>query len=54
MPNIQIGLKGVEEMVVERQDLASMMGNIGAEVLSPPFACFRQGKDTRGRNNTPL
>ncbi len=34
MPNIQIGLKGVEEMVVERQDLASMMGNIGAEVLS--------------------
>jgi predicted thioesterase len=34
MLNIQIGLKGVEEMVVERQDLASMMGNIGAEVLS--------------------
>ena len=34
MPNIQIGLKGEEEMVVERQDLASMMGNIGAEVLS--------------------
>jgi fluoroacetyl-CoA thioesterase len=34
MPNIKIGLKGVEEMVVERQDLASIMGNIGAEVLS--------------------
>lgn len=34
MPNIQKGLRGVEEMVVERQDLASMMGNIGAEVLS--------------------
>jgi fluoroacetyl-CoA thioesterase len=34
MPNIQIGLKGEQEMVVERQDLASMMGNIGAEVLS--------------------
>jgi predicted thioesterase len=34
MPNIQIGLEGEEEMVVERQDLASMMGNIGAEVLS--------------------
>jgi predicted thioesterase len=34
MPNIQIGLKGEEKMVVERQDLASMMGNIGAEVLS--------------------
>jgi predicted thioesterase len=34
MPNIQIGLRGVEEMTVERQDLASMMGNIGAEVLS--------------------
>jgi predicted thioesterase len=34
MSNIQIGLKGREEMVVERQDLASVMGNIGAEVLS--------------------
>ena len=34
MPDIQIGLKGKEEMVVERSDLASMMGNIGAEVLS--------------------
>src|SRR4030043_662907 len=34
MPNIQIGLKGEEEMVVGRLDLASMMGNIGAEVLS--------------------
>jgi uncharacterized protein (TIGR00369 family) len=34
MPNIQIGLKGQEEMVVERKDLASVMGNIGAEVLS--------------------
>jgi predicted thioesterase len=34
MPNIQIGLRGVEEMTVGRQDLASMMGNIGAEVLS--------------------
>jgi len=34
MSNIQIGLKGQEEMVVERKDLASVMGNIGAEVLS--------------------
>ena len=34
MPHIQIGQKGKEKMVVERQDLASMMGNIGAEVLS--------------------
>ncbi len=34
MPNIQIGLEGEEEMVVEHQDLASMVGNIGAEVLS--------------------
>ena len=34
MPEIQIGLKGQEEMVVERKDLASVMGNIGAEVLS--------------------
>jgi len=34
MPDIQIGLKGEQEMVVGRQDLASVMGNIGAEVLS--------------------
>jgi len=34
MSNIQIGLKGQEEMVVGHQDLASVMGNIGAEVLS--------------------
>ncbi len=34
MSNIQIGLKGHEEMVVECKDLASVMGNIGAEVLS--------------------
>jgi hypothetical protein len=34
MPDIQIGLKGKEEMFVGRSDLASMMGNIGAEVLS--------------------
>ncbi len=34
MPHIQTGLKGQEEMVVEHQDLASVMGNIGAEVLS--------------------
>jgi hypothetical protein len=34
MPDIQIGLKGKEEMAVERSDLASVMGNIGAEVLS--------------------
>jgi fluoroacetyl-CoA thioesterase len=34
MPDIQIGLKGEEEMFVGRSDLASMMGNIGAEVLS--------------------
>jgi len=34
MPHIQTGLKGQKEMVVEHQDLASVMGNIGAEVLS--------------------
>jgi predicted thioesterase len=34
MSNIQTGLKGREEMVVGREDLASFMGNIGAEVLS--------------------
>lgn len=34
MAHLRIGLKGKEEMVVERSDLASVMGNIGAEVLS--------------------
>ena len=34
MPRVEVGLKGKEEMVVERSDLASIMGNIGAEVLS--------------------
>jgi fluoroacetyl-CoA thioesterase len=34
MPDIQIGLEGEEEMFVGRSDLASMIGNIGAEVLS--------------------
>lgn len=34
MAGIEIGLKGEKEMVVERQDLASVMGNVGAEVLS--------------------
>lgn len=34
MSGIEIGLKGEKEMVVERQDLASVMGNVGAEVLS--------------------
>lgn len=34
MSTLQVGLKGEEEMVVGRSDLASMMGNIGAEVLS--------------------
>lgn len=31
---IEIGLKGVREIVVERRDLASAVGNVGAEVLS--------------------
>ena len=34
MPGIEPGLRGQQEMIVERSDLASMMGNIGAEVLS--------------------
>ena len=34
MPGVEVGLRGEEKMVVERSDLASMMGNIGAEVLS--------------------
>lgn len=34
MPRVEVGLRGEEKMVVERSDLASMMRNIGAEVLS--------------------
>jgi hypothetical protein len=34
MPGMEVGLRGEEEMIVERSDLASVMGNIGAEVLS--------------------
>ncbi|NIO06247.1 MAG: hypothetical protein GTN74_17070 [Proteobacteria bacterium] len=34
MLRLQRGLRGEKEMVVERQDLASYTGNIGAEVLS--------------------
>ena len=62
MPHIQTGLKGQEEMVVGRQDLASVMGNIGAEVLSTHQVvllmelaarnaikdCFPEGKMTVG------
>jgi fluoroacetyl-CoA thioesterase len=31
---IRVGMKGVKEMVVSPQDLASVLGNIGADVLS--------------------
>ena len=31
---IETGIRGVREIVVERQDLASAVGNVGAEVLS--------------------
>ena len=34
MQSVRVGVKGEEEMVVGRDDLASMMGNIGADVLS--------------------
>ncbi len=34
MLKVEVGLKGKQEMTVERPDLASTMGNIGAEVLS--------------------
>jgi len=36
MVDIEVGLKGTAEMIVERQDLASFSGNLGAEVLSTP------------------
>jgi fluoroacetyl-CoA thioesterase len=31
---MRVGMKGVKEMVVSPQDLASVLGNIGADVLS--------------------
>ncbi|MCX8118161.1 MAG: hypothetical protein N3G78_09540 [Desulfobacterota bacterium] len=34
MVELRVGLRGREEMVVGPSDLASVMGNIGAEVLS--------------------
>jgi fluoroacetyl-CoA thioesterase len=36
MEDIVVGLRGAAEMIVERQDLASFSGNLGAEVLSTP------------------
>jgi fluoroacetyl-CoA thioesterase len=37
MANLQAGLKGQKEMVVEDQHLASFMGNMGADVLSTHY-----------------
>ena len=34
MSGIEVGLKGEKEMVVQLDDLASVMGNVGAQVLS--------------------
>jgi len=34
MPEMKPGMKGAKEMVVSPQDLASVLGNTGAEVLS--------------------
>lgn len=34
MSEMRVGMKGVKEMVVSPQDLASVLGNIGADVLS--------------------
>ena len=36
VPKIEIGLKGKKEICVEDKDLASFLGNFGAEVLSTP------------------
>jgi predicted thioesterase len=36
MTELEVGLKGEKEMVVQSEDLASFGGNIGAEVLSTP------------------
>jgi predicted thioesterase len=34
MGELRVGLRGKKEMVVGREDLASFVGNVGAEVLS--------------------
>jgi fluoroacetyl-CoA thioesterase len=36
MVEIKAGLKGTAEIIVEKEDLASFSGNLGAEVLSTP------------------
>lgn len=47
MADIKVGRKGSVEITVERQDLASFSGNLGAEVLSTPRVVLLMEHATR-------
>ncbi len=47
MSDIMIGLKGVQEMTVQRHHVASVWGNIGASVLSTHYVVLLMEKAAR-------
>jgi len=51
MAEIRIGLTGREEMVVQREHLASTIGNTGAEVLSTHWVVLLMEKAARNAVN---
>jgi len=51
MAEIETGLRGKEEMVVQREHLASTIGNIGAEVLSTHWVVLLMEKAARSAVN---
>ncbi|PKN29596.1 MAG: thioesterase [Deltaproteobacteria bacterium HGW-Deltaproteobacteria-21] len=51
MAEIKTGLKGKDEMVVQREHLASTIGNTGAEVLSTHWVVLLMEKASRNAVN---
>lgn len=51
MAEIKTGLKGKDEMVVQREHLASTIGNTGAEVLSTHWVVLLMEKAARNAVN---
>ena len=47
MAELEIGLKGEKEMIVQPEDLASFGGNEGVEVLSTPRVILLMEQDAR-------
>ena len=47
MAKLEIGLKGEKKMVVQPEDLASLGGNVGAEVISTPRVILLMEQATR-------